>query len=120
MFRFLLRIALTAAAFGIGGVALRRWLEQQNESLVGAGSPASASPPPATTALPTLKDGQKPAKPPAPDRSTSSSGPTGPAFDSLSREELYERAQAAGVKGRSKMNKAELAEAVARAELGGG
>lgn len=95
--RFLLRVLAAAAALAFGAAALRRWLEEQNAALVGA-SPAG----------------------PAPANHTAAANHTDPAYDSLTREELYERAQTAGVKGRSKMNKVELAEAVAQAELGGG
>jgi hypothetical protein len=90
--RFLIRIALSAAAFAIGAAALRRWLEEQNAATATEEAPPSAA----------------------------GSNHTDPAYDSLTRDELYERAQVAGVKGRSKMNKTELAEAVAQAELGGG
>lgn len=110
MLRFLLRVALLAAALGIGGVALRRWLDEQNASMVGAATPGPPSQPPPirTAAAP---------QPPKPDPA---SGPADSVFASMSRDELYQRAQSAGIKGRSKMSKAELAEAVAQAELGGG
>jgi hypothetical protein len=97
--RFLARIALSAAAFALGAVALRRWVEEQNVALVSEAAPASA---------------------PAPTQTPAGSDHTDPAYDSLSKEELYQRAQEAQIKGRSKMSKVELAEAVAQAELGGG
>lgn len=37
-------------------------------------------------------------------------------LDELSKEELYQRAQKAGIQGRSQMTKAELTEALAQAE----
>jgi hypothetical protein len=104
--RFLSRIVLTAVAFAAGAVALRRWLDEQNAALVGAPASPSAT--------------QSPESSNSSSSSSSNSNHTGPVYDSLTKEELYQRAQVAGVKGRSKMSKTELAEAVARAELGGG
>jgi hypothetical protein len=100
--RFLSRIVLAAAAFAVGAAALRRWLEEQNAELVSA--PADSNRTDSNNA----------------DSNNADSNHTDPAYDSLTKDELYERAQAAGVKGRSKMSKTELAEAVAQAELGGG
>jgi hypothetical protein len=104
MFRFFSRLFVLAAALGIGGVLLSRWVERQNAALVGTG----LDDPPADYLAQKVRPGQR------------TSGDTAPAYDSLSKEELYERAQEAGIKGRSKMKKAELAAAVAQAELGGG
>jgi hypothetical protein len=111
--RFLFRVLFFAAAFVVGGRFLLERLERGNASLVGAATPAPPS-------RPVPNAPAQPKGAPAAASSNSSTAHTDPAYDSLSKEELYRRAQAAGLKGRSKMSKEELAEAVAWAEMGGG
>jgi hypothetical protein len=117
-----MRLALRALAFAagllIGGEALRRWLERQEAEGPPTAArhlrsvPATAPPTPSPSPTPT----------PAPATTAPKPDPAAPApraardTAKASKAELYERAQKLGVKGRSKMNKAELADAVARAE----
>jgi hypothetical protein len=100
--RLIVRSLLFAAGFLIGGEALRRWLERE-EAVVAAPAPPS---PPA-------------ARPPAPRPAPSPAKPAdGRDPGSMSRAELYELAKELEIEGRSKMSKAELGEAVRRAEAG--
>ena len=82
------RLLVFGVALALGGVLVRRYLEEQ-----------AIEPPPPTA---------------APDP-TVGSAPGNSARPSAPRAELYAEAQRLRVKGRSKMNKAELAAAVAAA-----
>jgi hypothetical protein len=61
--------------------------------------------------------GNEPAPRPAPEPTEVGGGekPEGPDTSSMTKAELYEKATELGVKGRSKMTKAELAEAIEKA-----
>ncbi|MFN2612847.1 MAG: hypothetical protein ABR536_05705 [Solirubrobacterales bacterium] len=102
--RFVLRVLLFAAGFLIGGEALRRWLEKDEARTPAAGAGLDPVPQPVPPAA---------ASKPAPE--AAASAPRGEAT-AMSKAELYERAKALDIEGRSKMSKAVLAEAVARAE----
>lgn len=110
--RLALRALVFAAGFLIGGEALRRWLERQEaeappsparhlRAVPPAPSPSPAAAPATTAAIP---DPAAPAPRTARDTAEAS------------KADLYERAKKLDIKGRSKMSKAELAEAVRRSD----
>jgi hypothetical protein len=88
--RTALRLSAIAAGLLIGGALLRRWLEEQPQTIA---EPAA----PAPVAAPLQSD----------------------LTTAMTRKQLYDRARELGIQGRSKMNKSQLAEAVRRAEPAG-
>lgn len=108
--RFVLRVLFFAGGFLAGGEALRRWLEKEEARSSGEDRHLRAVPQPqrpAAVPKPTPAPAPKP-PPPAPHTDKDASR--------MSKAELYERAKQLGVEGRSKLSKAELADAVRRAE----
>jgi hypothetical protein len=115
-----MRLALRALAFAagllIGGEALRRWLERQEAEAPPTAARHLSAVPAAAPPAPT------PSPAPAPATTAPKPDPAAPApraardTAKVSKAELYARAKKLDIEGRSKMSKAELAGAVARAE----
>lgn len=97
--RTALRLTAIAAGLLIGGALLRRWLEEQPQTIAEP-SPRVEHAQPAAPA---------PVVVPLPPDLTAT----------MTRKQLYDRAKELGIEGRSKMNKGRLAEAVRRAETTG-
>jgi hypothetical protein len=96
--RTLIRLILFATGLLAGAALLRRWLEEQ-PGLEAPAQPAAPTQPPAPTVV---------------------AAPPSAANAATTRKELYERARELGIEGRSKMTKAQLADAVRRAETEAG
>jgi Rho termination factor, N-terminal domain len=102
--RRLARILLAAGAIGALLAGLRKLFGDRTELLRSSVAPRQADP-----------EADRDAGSPVSSRADAS--PNG--ASDLSREELYEKAKRLEIEGRSKMNKRELARAVAEREAGG-
>jgi Rho termination factor, N-terminal domain len=100
--RLLARILLAAGAIGVLIAGLRKLFDHRPELLRASVAPSGP------------QETQRRADPPTPPDAAD----TGNGTTELSREELYEKAQGLKIEGRSKMNKRELARAVAEREAG--